>query len=95
VVVDNPDLAAIAVFPDKTDPPLIVDADAVLPLAISLQGFQAIGWRMRKSSRCCALFSMRSLRRAMSWMLAGNLRERSPCQIASVSLSEIENHAQS
>ena len=31
--------------PDKANSPLIVDADAVLPLSISFQSFQLIAWR--------------------------------------------------
>jgi hypothetical protein len=43
VVIDNPDLAALAILPNKTNPPLIVDADAVPALAVSLQHFQPVG----------------------------------------------------
>ncbi len=35
----------MATPPDKADPPLLIDTDAMLSFAISLQGFQVIGWR--------------------------------------------------
>jgi hypothetical protein len=39
------DIASLAVFKPETDAPLIVDANAPLPGAISAQRFQAVGWR--------------------------------------------------
>jgi hypothetical protein len=42
VVVHDLYIARRAVAPFKTQTPLIVDADAPLPLAISLQGFQPV-----------------------------------------------------
>jgi hypothetical protein len=35
MVVDNLDIVRIAIVPTKTDPPLLVDADTMLALAIS------------------------------------------------------------
>ena len=31
--------------PSETDPVLIVDSNAVLPFAITLQGFESVSWR--------------------------------------------------
>jgi hypothetical protein len=42
VVIDDFHIVGTIVSPHKTDPPLIVDTDAVLPGPISSQGFQAI-----------------------------------------------------
>jgi hypothetical protein len=42
VVIDNFDTPGMAVLPGETHAPLVVDADAVLADAISLQGFQPI-----------------------------------------------------
>ena len=45
MVVHNLHIVDIAIMPSKTDSPLLVDTDAVLPLAISLQCFQVVaGW---------------------------------------------------
>jgi hypothetical protein len=45
MIVDDLDVKDIAVFPAKADPPLIIDADAVLPLALALESFEPISWR--------------------------------------------------
>jgi hypothetical protein len=44
VVIDNLDIdwAGRAMAPLKTDPPLVVDADAMLTLPIALQCFQPV-----------------------------------------------------
>lgn len=40
------DITGIALSPHKTDPPLIVNSNAVPPLSISMQGFQAVSrWK--------------------------------------------------
>jgi hypothetical protein len=48
VVVDDLDILSIPLSPPKTDPPLIVDADAVLPRTIARQLLQAIARRTPK-----------------------------------------------
>ena len=45
MVVDDFHVKSIASLEAETYPPLIVDADAPLSLAISLQGFQWVRWR--------------------------------------------------
>lgn len=45
MVIDDADLAALPVVPDETDAPLVVDPDAVLALAASLQRLQPVGRR--------------------------------------------------
>jgi hypothetical protein len=45
VVVRDLDLVRVPVLPPKTDAPLIVDADAVLPPSVTAQFLQAIPWR--------------------------------------------------
>ena len=45
MIVDDPDLPRRAIAPDKTNAPLVVDPDAVLPVAIVPQSLQPIaGW---------------------------------------------------
>jgi len=43
MVIDNLDCISIAVFPNKTDTPLIIDADTVLSFSRSFQRFKPIG----------------------------------------------------
>jgi len=42
VIVDNLDIVRVPVFPAETDPPLVVDANAVLSCAIAPKLLQAI-----------------------------------------------------
>jgi len=42
VVIDDFDVEDIPTIPTKANPPLIVDSDAVLSLACSLQSFQTV-----------------------------------------------------
>ena len=45
VIIDNLDLEGVAVAPPKTDPPLVVDANAVLAGAITFELLQTVtGW---------------------------------------------------
>src|SRR6267378_3732528 len=50
VIIDNLDVrrAMRSIRPLKTDAPLIVDADAVLPLAIALQRFEPVARQRRE-----------------------------------------------
>ena len=45
VVIDDLDVMRIAVVPAETDAPLVVDADAVLAIAVSFQCLQAVAGR--------------------------------------------------
>src|SRR5260370_32692899 len=38
-------LFCVAALPEETNPPLIIDGDAVLPFTISLESLQPIRWR--------------------------------------------------
>jgi hypothetical protein len=51
VIVHNLDINRIAGFPPKTDSPLIIDPNAVLPCPISLQRFKSISWRGNQVSQ--------------------------------------------
>ena len=48
MVINNHHVKSVAVLPFKTNKPLIVDADAVLFLPITLQGFQFIARQLRQ-----------------------------------------------
>lgn len=45
MVIDDLDVPGFAVSPNEANAPLIVDANAVLPLPVAAQGFQAIAGR--------------------------------------------------
>ncbi len=45
VIVDDLDIEGVTIAPDKTDPPLVVDANTVLARTIARQTFQAIARR--------------------------------------------------
>jgi hypothetical protein len=56
MIVHNLHIVGIAIMPSKADSPLLVDADAVLPLAISLQCFQMVtGWAVEICQHCRAV----------------------------------------
>ena len=51
MVVNDLDRIGAILCPNKTDSPLIVDADAVLPFTIVLQCFEPVGWRYLQISQ--------------------------------------------
>ena len=56
VVVDDLDIGRSNGGPDKADAPLVIDADAVLPFAISFKCFQTIaGWLLQVVERSCPM----------------------------------------
>lgn len=48
MIVDDLDVEGMTVTPPETDPPLLVDPDAVLTLTIAFQGLELIRARNRK-----------------------------------------------
>ena len=49
MIVDDFHVVAMAITPNKTDSPLIVDPNRVLPFAIASQSFQLISGRRRQN----------------------------------------------
>ncbi len=45
MIIDDLDVIAVTITPDETDSPLLVDADGMLPLPVSVQGFQLVSRR--------------------------------------------------
>jgi hypothetical protein len=45
VVINDFHIVSVTVFPDETNSPLIIDADAVLANPITFKKLQAISWR--------------------------------------------------
>jgi hypothetical protein len=65
VIIDDFNFVCFPIAPDKTKPPLIVNADALLSLAIAMQSFEAIGrWRSQIAQLRCAI--------QLSQLAAGN-----------------------
>src|SRR5260370_33718444 len=51
VVIDDLDLVSVPIAPGKANAPLVVDADAVLALAVALQALQSVSGQRRKRSQ--------------------------------------------
>jgi len=45
MIVHNLYIVGVTRPPAKTNPPLLVDADAMLSLPVSTQGFKTVAWR--------------------------------------------------
>jgi hypothetical protein len=45
VIVNDFDIDGAVLGPDEADAPLLIDANAVLPFSIALQGLETIAWR--------------------------------------------------
>src|SRR5947209_13868732 len=78
VVIDNLDLPCRAFSPLKAYPPLIVDANAILPAAISVQSFEMIA---KRDTQVVELFRRVNDEKLCS-RPALNLVRQSPDQVA-------------
>ena len=45
MVIQDLDVPCLTFTPPETNPPLIINADAMLTASIAVQGFEAIAWR--------------------------------------------------
>jgi hypothetical protein len=73
VVFSDFSVMGTILFPGKAHSVLIVDPDAVLARAVSLQGFQSIAGGIGRSVRARALLSANKRRRAASSIFANSL----------------------
>jgi hypothetical protein len=48
MIVSNLDVMSVALAPSKTDPPLIVDADAIFARSLAGQLLRSVAWRTAK-----------------------------------------------
>ena len=64
MMIDDFDVPGFAVPPYKTDPPLIVDANAALGLTVAVQRFEPVAGRSAQISKLFAASIARSLARA-------------------------------
>src|SRR5580704_11672266 len=51
MIVDDLNFVSVALAPNKTKPPLVVDSDAVLSFSIAMQRFQTISRRRHQVSQ--------------------------------------------
>jgi hypothetical protein len=61
VIIDNLDLVSTIFPPDKAQAPLVVDADAVLTQAITLEYFELISRRNAQGSQDCGRMQLQQL----------------------------------
>ncbi len=61
VIIDDLNVICIAAFELKAKSILIINADAVLFLAITLQGFQSVSWRRPKITDHLRMFQLKQL----------------------------------
>jgi hypothetical protein len=45
VIIDDLDIVGAVIAPGETNPPLIIDADRVLPSPVALERFESVAWR--------------------------------------------------
>lgn len=48
MVINNFYVVNISIFPNETDAPLVVDANAMLPISVTAKALQAITWWCRQ-----------------------------------------------
>jgi hypothetical protein len=49
VIVDDLDMVSVAVMPDETYPPLVIDPDAVLAAAVAAESLESVlGWQSQE-----------------------------------------------
>jgi len=87
VIVHNFDLVGVAFAPTKADSPLVIDADAVLPLSVALESFKPIARRHSYLPQVCGCVQRQQFASsvALDWMPGGNRRDNSARKIRSVS----------
>jgi hypothetical protein len=61
MIVDDLNLFGGAIAPDETNPPLIVDSDRVLSLAVALKRFEPIARRLTQIVQCAAAIEQQQL----------------------------------
>lgn len=61
MIIHNLNLLGAGLFPDKTNAPLVVDPNAVLSCAATLQSFQAVAGRGHKVSKFAGLMDLPKL----------------------------------
>ena len=92
MIIHNLNLKRIAPSPAKTDPPLIVDADAVLPLPFSLEGLQAVSGRGSKVAQLQSAIQQAELASSGSLNRSKSRDALAPMQSLRVSTAKRPDH---
>ena len=61
MVIGNPDIVGVWLFPSKADTPLLMDAATVLPGPIALQGLEPIARRCQQICQSVSLIQVDEL----------------------------------
>jgi hypothetical protein len=82
MVIGNPDLIGVWLFPSKAEMPLVIDADTVLPGPIALQGLEPIAGRRKQIRQSVSLIQVDQLTPRCSLYVW----RKSPRKLAAVNL---------
>jgi len=78
MIIGYLDVKCITVLPLETQPPLLVDADAMLPFAVAFQCLQSIRGRQHHEFQVCCRVQLRKLQtRSFT-----NLRREAPLRLS-------------
>ena len=81
VVIHDFDVPCLAFTPPETNPPLIINADAMLTPSVTLQGFEAVAWRdLKIIDLLCRIDGKKFGSRASLWR-GHQGRYKSGCQM--------------
>jgi hypothetical protein len=72
VVVGNLNIIGVTIVPSKANPPLIIDSNAVLTLAVSRQSFEPISWGRSEICEVSGIVNLRQLSVGNSHDIPGN-----------------------
>src|ERR1700722_14516898 len=67
MIVDDLNLFGGAIAPDETNPPLVVDSDRVLSLAVALKRFEPIAWRLTQIVQCADAIEQQQLTTSLAF----------------------------
>jgi len=86
-MVDDLDIPAFAITPNKADAPLIVDANTDLTLAVAVQRLQTVAGRHAQIVESLRGVDCKKLRAGAPLICVGRSRTTCPAKIAAVRLS--------
>src|SRR5688572_10706009 len=94
VIIDDFNTLGIPVFsPFKTNPPLLVDANAVLPFSVALQQLQSIGRRRFQIIQApCSMQVLELAPRRLLNVMRQRMRPYSPENLLGFPASKARNH---
>jgi hypothetical protein len=81
MIVDDLNVPSFAIAPHKTDPPLIVNADAALTLAVAVQSLQTIARRYTQIVELFCRVDRKQLRTSASLNLRRQIADGVPSKL--------------